>query len=176
MKIAIAFVLAALLLNAPSAFASEMTDADYRYLQTHRGVHRDGSIVQTMTADDRSHLHALINDPDYGDRPQTVENQVGDYLFLVETCANCPLSDPRPCPNAPKSGDPSGKQVADRACLPCHLVGTVVAPSFFKLAKQGGWSAARLDAALRGGHHMSPITLSMQELNELSNYIASLAD
>jgi len=170
MKIIGLFFMLAILSTA--ALAGGMTNADHAYLREHWGLKQDGTVVKNLTDAEQAELHRLINDPEYRDRPNTIENQVGDYLFKIEICAN--WSGAGPCPNAPTRNDLPGRWIADRNCVPCHLVGTAYAPSFFRLSKAGGWTASRLGATLASGHHMSPITLSETELQELAEYIASL--
>lgn len=163
---------AAALLAVTTAFAAEFTDRDYAYLRNHWGLRRDGIVVKNLTSDEKAKLHGLINDPTFRDNPQGIENQVGAYLFQIETCADRP--DSEPCPNAPGPNDLPGKQVAYRFCISCHLVGDASVPSFFRMAQSGRWTAERLGAALRTGHEMSPITLSDSDLRDLAAYIASL--
>jgi len=166
----ISLSLAALLLVATTAFAAGFTDSDVAYLRDHWGLKRTDPAVANMAPDQMAKLHALINDPTYRDRPQAVENHVGDYLFQIEICFDRPSA--VPCPNAPRPNEP-GKQIAWRSCISCHLVGSAEAPSFFKMAQSGHWTSERLATALRTGHQMSPITLSDTELQELASYIAS---
>jgi hypothetical protein len=173
MKIIASLTGVLLLIAAVAASAADLTSSDYAYLANHWGLKQDGAVVRNLTVDQQARLHVLIDDSDYRDRPQTIENQVGDYIFKVETCSDWDQSR-GPCPNAPSSKDPPGTQIADRSCASCHLVGTASAPSFFKLARSGGWTADRLGAALRAGHEMSPVTLSDAELIALADYIASL--
>jgi hypothetical protein len=168
----VALSIAAVILAAAAAFAAGLTDADRAYLREHWGVKQDGTVVRNLTAAEQAELHRLINDPAFRDRPQSIENQVGDYLFKIETCSD--WAGFGPCPNAPSLNDPPGKRIADRECVSCHLVGTAEAPSFFRLSQAGGWTAARLGAALAAGHHMSPISLSETDLKNLADYIASL--
>jgi hypothetical protein len=170
MKI-IGLFLALTMLTAAAAFAAGLTDADLTYLHDHWGLKRDGTVVKNLTAAEQVELDSLINDPIFRGRWHSIENQVGDYLFKIETCTD--WSGAGPCPNAPGPNDPPGRRIADRNCISCHLVGTAVAPSYFRLSKSGGWTAARLGDALASGHYMSPITLSEAELHDLANYIAS---
>jgi len=163
---------AAAMLSIATAFAAGFTDGDFAYLRNHWGLKRGDTVVKNLTDEEKSELHRLINDPVFRNNPQSRENEVGAYLFKIETCADRPAS--QPCANAPGPGDLPGKRVAYRSCASCHLVGYADVPSFFKMARSGRWSAARIGAALRSGHEMSPITLSDDELRDLAAYIASL--
>ena len=175
MKFASAVGAMLLILVGVSAFAAGLTDADYGYLLDHWGMRKDGTVAKNLTAGEQAKLHELINDPANKAYPGTIENQVADFLFRIETCYNwIEERRPGPCPNAPSAADPPGKRVAQRSCNSCHLVGSAEAPSFFQLARSGGWTAQRLGTVVRAGHYMSPITLSDAELTELADYIASL--
>ena len=174
MKTLFVSVIAVCLIAASAAFAAGLTDSDYRYLQDHWGLKRDGEVAKNFTAQEQTKLHDLINDSLNSGRPNAIEIQVGDYLFQVETCYEWIASHPasQPCPNA-RNNSP-GKLVADRNCHSCHLTGTADAPSFFQIARKGTWTEADLREALISGHRMSPLTLSDRELHELADYIASL--
>lgn len=165
-----------MLLAAGSAFAADLTADDYVYLKAHWGLERDGYVAKTFSGEEQAELHELINDPLYKDYPSTIENQVADYLFQIESCFTWveSHSSSQPCPQAANAAALPGKRVADRSCNPCHLTGTADAPSFFKLAQQGGWTEQRLAEAAASGHRMSPITLSKSEFHDLADYIASL--
>ena len=169
-------VIVVVLLAAASAFAGGLTERDYDYLKTHWGLERNGDVAKFMTDQDQAQLHGLINDPAYRGNSQAIENHVGDYLFKIESCYNWVEIHPnsQPCPLAANVGVTPGKIVADRSCNMCHLVGSSITPSFFKLSRQGGWTEDRLAAAVKAGHQMSPITLSASELHDLAAYIASL--
>ena len=130
--------------------------------------------MQNLGKDERSGLHAAINDPAFGDMPRVVYANVGDVLLHLEitTCDGKPKAPTDVCP--PEPGALPGKQVAREHCFACHFVGTMEAPSFYKMSREGTWDERRLGAALASGHEMSPRTLTQQQLADLAVYIKSL--
>ena len=76
-----------------------------------------------------------------------------------------------------------GKDLALRWCASCHLVSndqttasSVSVPSFYDIAKDPDWSKSNLTAFLADPHPVMPnMTLSNQEISELTGYISSLA-
>ena len=164
--------LAAAMLAGSMAFAADFTNGDYAYLRGHWGLKRSDTVVKNLTIEEKTKLDRLINDPAFRDNPQGRENEIGEYLFQIETCVDRSAS--RPCSNAPGPNDLPGKRIAYDSCISCHLVGYSGIPSLFRMAQSGQWTAERLAKALRSGHSMSPITLSDSELHDLAAYIASL--
>jgi cytochrome c5 len=180
-----ALVAAAAAAMAPRAVAAEVTEADYRYLQSEYGVGRQDETVSSMSAEQQKQLHALINDPQLQDVPAVRHDRVAAYLFDVHMrhCQDTAASHPdRVCPPARDAKLEPGKDIADRQCNFCHLFGVGGAPSFHKLARQGPWAADALseaqrrghENARRHGHQMSPIGLTREELDALAVYIQSL--
>lgn len=160
------------------AGAAELTDSDYAYLHDNYGLGRDSGGLAGLQPEEAARLHALINDPDYRSRPAVRDDNVARYLYEVETCVTWkPPQEGAPCPRAFRSSDPAvahGYQLAERNCLFCHLTGTTVAPSFYKLSRRGGWDATRIAQAISHGHAMSPITLQPDEIRDLAAYISAL--
>lgn len=168
---------AALLLGASVAWAAGLTDADLRYLKEQYGLDKGDQIITGMTSDEQATLHDRIGDPRFAGRPGSRDVSVADFLFSThlrqcQTWAQTHMG--HSCrPTANTAAEP-GRALADEQCNACHLFGTTDAASFFKLAKQGGWTAERLGDALKKGHQMSPITLQPSQLGDLAAYIASL--
>jgi len=104
-------------------------------------------------------------------------DNVADRLFSIHMreCQTWAQSHPeQDCPPvADKEAEP-GHQIANRECSACHLFGTTAAPSFYQLARQGGWTAEKLGNALKQGHQMSPMRLEPDQVGELATYIESL--
>jgi cytochrome c5 len=169
-------VIVALSVFAGSAMATDLTARDFTYLKAHWGLGRDSPVARAMSPAQRARLHDLINDPGFKGYPLTIEHNVADYLFQIETCFDWVASHSaaEPCPVAAALPRSPGRTVADQYCNACHLTGTANAPSFFQLAKEGGWTEQRLAAAIAHGHRMSPISLSPAELQALAAYIVSL--
>lgn len=173
-----ALLVLALLLATPClAAAAGLDEADYRYLKAQFGLAKDGFTLTNIAPADAEKLHALINDREDKAFPRRRDLNVADYLFDTEmrTCQAWQLA--HASSSCPQVTDPAlkpGWQIAERNCIACHLTGTSDAPSFFKLAQSGPVTEERLAAALHGGHQMSPISLSSQELQELARYINSL--
>lgn len=177
MRLTLALAVGGLVLGATAALGAALTDADYRYVEREFGLGKPNDILADMTADEQSQLHSLINDPRFKGAAIARRQNVADYLFSVHMRECQAWMKAHPSQLCPPAADPRaqpGKEVADRQCNFCHLFGTGRVPSFHKLAQQGGWDAARLDAALRQGHQMSPIILQPENLNQLEIYIASL--
>lgn len=133
--------------------------------------------MRNIAGDDAAQLHALITDAAFKDHPSSRERSVGDYLFQVvlRTCQGWQLSHPgATCPVVGDKHLQPGWEVAERNCIACHLTGTTAAPSFFTLAQSGKVTEKRLTDALAGGHQMSPISLSAEQLRDLALYINSL--
>ena len=171
--------LAAILVLVATAAASAagLGESDYRYLQAGFGIHKDGFTLSNIAAEDAARLHELITDPAFRDYPKSRERSVGDYLFNVElrTCQSWQLAHAgATCPEVSDARLQPGWEVAERNCIACHLTGTTAAPSFFRLAQSGAVDEKRLATALAGGHQMSPITLSAEQLRDLALYINSL--
>jgi len=173
--VSIALVL--VLLCAGTAFAAALTSADYRYLKSEFGIQEGDEILANMSSSDAQGMHDLINDPAWKDYKGTRHDNVSDRLFSIhmrecQTWAQSHAGQECP-PLADKSAEP-GHQIADRECSACHLFGTTSAPSFYQLARQGGWTAEKLSDALKQGHQMSPMFLEPEQVRDLSIYIQSL--
>jgi hypothetical protein len=170
-------LLLAILLTPSVAVAAGLTDFDYRYLKAEFGLARESFTLSNVSAEDAAKLHQLINDPKAKADPRRRNLNVADYLFDVEmrTCQAWELAhSTHPCPQVSDERLKPGWAIAERSCIACHLTGTTAAPSFFKLAQSGTIDEARLAAALKSGHQMSPITLAPQQLQDLARYINSL--
>jgi hypothetical protein len=165
------------LLAGEAALAADLTQADLKYLRSEFGLQRDDPIFPNMSPEDAQGLHALINDPAWKDFKGTRHDNVADRLFSIhmrecQTWARSHLAEQCP-PVADKKAEP-GHQVADRECSACHLFGTTSAPSFYQLARQGGWTAEKLSDALTRGHQMSPLALPPDQVRDLATYIEFL--
>jgi hypothetical protein len=170
-------LLLAVLLTPALAAAAGLTESDYRYLKAEFGLARDSFTLRNVSAEDASKLHALINDKTAKAGLRRRDLNVADYLFDVEmrTCQAWELAhSTHPCPQVSDERLKPGWEIAERNCIACHLTGTTTAPSFFKLAQTGTIDEARLAAALKSGHQMSPIALAPQQLQDLARYINSL--
>ena len=167
----------ALLLAPSAALGAGLTAADYRYLETEFALRADGQLLRDATLAEQANLASLINDPVWQAQPAATKANVADYLFAIhmQQCQAWWLA--HPAEECPPAADPAarlGQAIADARCNACHLFGTPTAPAFFRLAVQGGWTAARLDSALKQGHFMSPISLKPEQVNQLVVYINSL--
>lgn len=170
-------LLLAILLTPGLAAAAGLTDSDYRYLKAEFGVAGDSFTLSNVSAEDAAKLHQLINESRAKAGFKRRNLDVADYLFDVEmrTCQAWELAhSTHPCPQVSDERLKPGWEIAEQNCIACHLTGTTTAPSFFKLAQSGTIDEARLAAALKSGHQMSPITLAPQQLQDLARYINSL--
>jgi len=162
---------------AGTAYAAGLTRADYRYLKSEFGLEQSDELFANMTPGDASGLHDLINDPAWRDYKGVRHDNIADRLFGIHMreCQAWALSHSgQECPPVANQKAEPGHQIANRECSACHLFGTTVAPSFYKLAKQGGWTAEKLANALKQGHQMSPMILQSAQLRDLATYIESL--
>lgn len=169
----LAFLLAAV---APAA-AAGLGESDYRYLQAEFGFRKDGFSLSNIAAEDAARLHELIADPAFNDHPKSRALSVGDYLFgaAMRACQNWQLGHAgATCPQVTDPRLRPGWEIAERDCIACHLTGTTAARSFYKMAQSGMTDDKQLAVALAGGHRMSPITLSAEQLHDLALYINSL--
>jgi cytochrome c5 len=177
MRNSLSIVLGLALLCAGTAFAAALTSADYQYLKSEFGIQEGDEILANMSSSDAQGLHNLINDPAWKDYKGVRHDNIADRLFSIHMreCQTWAQSHPgQECPPvADKKAEP-GHQLANRECSACHLFGTTAAPSFYKLAKQGGWGEQKLAAALKQGHQMSPMTLQPDQVKDLAAYIQSL--
>jgi hypothetical protein len=170
-------LLLTILLTPSLAAAAGLTDSDYRYLKAEFGLARDSFTLSNVSAGDAAKLHQLINAPKAKAGPRRRDLDVADYLFDVEmrTCQAWELAhSTHPCPQVSDERLKPGWEIAEQNCIACHLTGTTAAPSFFKLAQSGTIDEARLAAALKSGHQMSPIILAPRQLQDLARYINSL--
>ncbi len=168
---------AAVMMAASAALAATLSDSDNRYLRDEFGVALGSDMVKDLSADEQARLHAIINDPSFKPYPQSQAYNVGNFLFGVymRRCSVWALSHTGPeCPPITDAGAEPGKEIADRQCNACHLVGTMDVPSFYKLVKEGKLNEQELTAALDHGHMMSRINLSPAQLSELMVYFRSL--
>ncbi|GEM_PF-2088938 len=175
------FLLAAVglaLLAGAAALAADLTSSDLGYLRSEFGLQPGDVIFGTMSPEDARGLHALINDPAWKDFKGVRHDNVADRLFGIhmrECQAWAQSHRGEECPPlADKTVEP-GHQIADRECSACHLFGTTSAPSFYRLAVQGGWTAEKLSDALRQGHQMSPMALAPEQVKALAAYIQSFS-
>jgi mono/diheme cytochrome c family protein len=96
-------------------------------------------------------------------------------LLFAATASAGPTSKPDPV---------SGKQLAERLCTNCHLVGSVTqeqansdVPSFPEIANLEGQTAGAITARIiLPKHPMPQIPLTKPELNDLAAYIMSLRE
>lgn len=170
---------AGVLLCPADARAQDLGREELSYLEEEFGLCADNPVLNFLTAQER----ARIRDIFAFDRPWS---RVYPYIFNVRLFGVLDTANIRqcnewsrehrspPCPPIAKPAHQAGKDVADFQCNACHLLGTPDAPGFFQLARKGTTSVAFLSEALSGGHRMSPINLSPQELSALSGYIGSL--
>lgn len=84
-----------------------------------------------------------------------------------------------------QAADPAnGKALALQWCASCHLVAedqpavsSVSLPSFFDIARDGGWTEDMLATFLADPHPQMPsMALSNTEIADLSRYIGTLAN
>ena len=158
-----------------AASTSDLSDRDYRYLAKEFGLKRGETFLQNLDKDARASLHAAVNDPAFGDTPRALYANVGDLLLHLEitTCDGKPKAPTDICP--PEPGALPGKKVAQEHCFACHFVGTMEAPSFYKMSLEGKWDEPRLGEALASGHEMSPRPVTPEQLKDLAEYIRSLS-
>jgi cytochrome c5 len=185
-----AWVLTALMVAAGATtalqtLAAELTDADQRYGQTEYGLGRQDDTLASLSAEQQKQLHALINGPELKDVRAVRHDRVAAFLFdaHMRHCQESAVSHPgRVCPPAAEDKVEPGKEIADQQCNFCHLFGMGRAPSFYKLARRGPWSAEALaeaqrrghEDARRFGHQMSPIGLTREQFDALTVYIDAL--
>lgn len=170
-------VVLALTLVAGSAIAASLTHADFQYLRSEFGVQEGDELLADISPADAQGLHALINDPAWKDFKAVRHDNVADRLFSIHMrqCQTWAPSHPgQECPPVADQKAEPGHQIADRECSACHLFGTTAAPSFYQLARQGGWTAEKLSDALKRGHQMSPMILQPDQVRDLATYIESL--
>jgi len=170
-------VVLALTLVAGTALAAGLTPSDYRYLKSEFGVQEGDEILANMSPGDAQELHDLINDPAWRDYKGVRHDNIADRLFGIHMreCQIWAQSHPgQECPPVADQKAEPGHQIADRECSACHLFGTTAAPSFYQLARRGGWTAEKLSDALKQGHQMSPMTLQPDQVRNLATYIQSL--
>ena len=168
---------AVMMMTASAALAAALTESDNRYLRGEYGLAPDSETIGDLSVDERAKLHDLINDPSLKAYPATRDHNVADFLFHahMRECSVWVLSHTWPqCPPTSDASAEPGKEIADRQCNVCHLFGTIDAPSFFKLAREGKPTEQELADTLAHGHAMSPITLEPAQLRELIVYIRSL--
>ncbi len=174
---ALILAVAAAIMAASAALAATLSESDNRYLRDEFGSAVGGDMIKDLSADERARLHEIINDPFFKSYPQSQAYNAGNFLFgiYMRRCSVWALSHTGPeCPPASDAAAEPGKEIADRQCNACHLVGTMDAPSFFKLEKEGKVNEQELSAALDHGHMMSRINLSPAQIGELLTYIHSL--
>ncbi len=168
---------AAVIMAASVALAATLSESDNRYLRDEFGSAVGGDMIKDLSADEQARLHAIINDPSFKAYPQSQAYNVGNFLFGVymRKCGVWALSHTgSDCPPAADAAAEPGKEIADRQCNACHLVGTMDAPSFLKLARAGKLNEQELTATLEHGHMMSRINLQPAQIGELIAYIHSL--
>lgn len=164
------------LLAARPGVAAELAPEDRQYLLSHFGAAAAATIGEPG-ASEAARLHELIRDPNYKTYPEIAADNVAGYLFDLRTrrCAAWhETHSGQQCPPPADAALAPGQEVADRSCNACHLFGTMEAPSFHRLAQQGGIDANRLAAALASGHRMSPITLAAEQIESLAPYIRAM--
>jgi hypothetical protein len=166
--------LAATIAIGTAAFAAGLDDGDYRYLLDRYGLAQDGAALKTLTADQQTQLHDVIDDPTLAQRPETRDANVDDFVFGLETCAL--WQGTSPCPVSDRVvGASDGKRAADRYCNMCHLVGTPAAPSFYLMAQKQSVTADGLGKAVDTAHTTAMITRpSPGELAAIADYINGL--
>jgi len=168
------FAFALLLASTGLARAAELTPEDSRYLLSEYGLARDSDVLTSMLPIERTRLHDLIYGlrNDRTRRDDAVRNQLYD-AYTRECEAWAQEHSGEDCPPAKDRTVEPGKQIADRICNQCHLFGSGMAPSFFRLARQQPWDARSVASALQHSHDMVPITLADEERHGLAAYINS---
>jgi hypothetical protein len=169
-------VLFFLLIAGSDAFAADLTTADFQYLTQLTGMGATAQLLADMNDDEKAKLHDLINEPTT-QRLSQRNTLVLAYLRDIYTreCSDWVKAHMTPsCPPGRNPDVQPGKEVADRSCHDCHLLGTFEAPSFHKMAAAGVPTNDQLRDALAAGHRMSPRPLSDRDLADLQAYIASL--
>jgi hypothetical protein len=163
-----------LLASTGIAIAAELTTEDYGYLQSEFGLARNNDILGTMTPVERTRLHNLIHGlkSDRNLRDDEVKGQLYD-TYMRECTAWAEAHRGEDCAPASDRTVEPGKQIADRICNLCHLFGSGMAPSFFRLAKQRAWDAKSVAGALGHSHDMVPIALPADDNDKLAAYINS---
>lgn len=170
LRLAIALLVA----STGFAIAAELTPADRHYLQSEYGLAGGSDVLSRMTAGERKRLHDLITGlrSDHARRDDAVRSQLYDaYTRECQAWAQGHGGEDCP-PTREKTAEP-GKQIADRLCNQCHLFGSGMAPSFFKLAAKRHWDAGIVANALAHSHDMVPIALPDEERAKLAIYINS---
>ena len=156
------------------AVAADLTQDDYRLLQSQYGLQRDNDVLARMSAGDRQRLHDLISG--LSGAPARRDESVRNYLYESYTRECDAWSRDHGTGTCPPAKDPAiepGKDVADRLCNECHLFGSGMAPSFRRLAQQRNWDGGTVANALGHSHDMVPITLPAEERDQLARYINS---
>ena len=167
----------ALLLNAGISSAADLTSNDSAYLDQRFGVRSDNLLLKESTSGERVSLHDMIVEPWTRQYPGIRDARVQSFLYGVynRQCGEWARSHTNPqCPPVTDVLMQAGKNIADRQCNTCHLFGTAETPPFFTMARAGDLTEARLSGALAGGHRMSPITLSADQIHDLLIYIQGL--
>ena len=168
------FAIAILLTSTGLALAADLTPTDYRYLQSEYGLARGSDVLTSMSPVEQTRLHNLIdrlrNDP--ARRDDAVRRQL--YDAYTQECGAWAIDHGgEDCPPPRDRAVEPGKRIADRICNQCHLFGSGMAPSFFKLARKKPWDAKSVASALGHSHDMVPITLPDDEGDSLAAYINS---
>ena len=158
--------------------AASLAARDYEFLQKEFGFARDGFVLKNISGENMDRLARIMHDPNLTGSSETLRLNLLTLLFYIErnTCYEWEQTNhSSPCPEV---GDPrfrSGWAVAEHSCIPCHLTGTTVAKSFFKMAREKSVDEHLLATALGSEiHPVSRIGLSQQDLRELVAYINSL--
>lgn len=157
------------------AMAAALTRDDDRYLQATYGIKPGNEVVADMTPAERAQLHDLI----HGLRRDPTRREIAVQHFLFDAYRReCDAwardHQGEECRPAQDAAAAPGKEIADRICNLCHLFGSGMAPSFFRLAQRQEWDAAAIAAALAHSHDMVPISLPQEERDALARYINSL--
>lgn len=173
-RTALKLAAAILLASSGLVLAAEPTKDDYRSLQSDYGLARSSDVLAGMSADERARLHDLLHNlrGDTAGRDDAVRSLL--YEAHARECDTWARQHPgEPCRPADDAAVRPGQRIADRLCNECHLFGSGMAPSFFRIAKRRHWDADALAQALRHSHDMVPVTLPADERDELAAYIAS---
>ena len=169
------FAFALALACATAAVAADKGgSSDEAYLNETFGVH--ANLPLTLTPSDLAGLHDIISDPVTRGYPGIRDARVQSFLYELyqRQCRAWSQANVAPeCPPVAATLQP-GKDVADRQCNTCHLFGTAETPAFFSMARKGTIDEQSLSAALAGGHRMSPISLTGEQIHQLVLYIRGL--
>jgi cytochrome c5 len=156
-----------------SAVAAGLSADDDRYLRSTYGLGPESDVLTRMTPAERSRLHDLISSLKTVPAHRDAAVRKSLYDAYARECAAWAQDHAQPCPPAKDAAAEPGKEIADRICNTCHLFGSGLAPSFFRLAGRQHWDASAVAGALQHSHDMVPINLPATERGQLAIYMNS---